>query len=103
MGTPMAVHSIKAGHQLFVFSLGKKPEAIASSGATHCLSARDTAARADIVIIMVPDTPDVEDSLFGEAGIAAGLKASIGEATSRAPKVLVDMSSVSAIATKKFA
>ena len=103
MGTPMAGHLIKAGHQLFVYSLGKMPEAIASSGATQCLSAHGVAERADIVIIMVPDTPDVEYALFGEAGIAAGLKASIGEATDRAPKVVVDMSSISPIATKTFA
>ena len=69
----MAGHLIKAGHQLFVYSLGKTHETIASSGATHCLSARETAERADIVIIMLPDTQDVEDALFGEAGIAASL------------------------------
>ena len=52
---------------------------------------------------MVPDTPEVEDAPFGEAGIAAGLKASIGEAADHAPKVVVDMSSISPIATKIFA
>ena len=55
------------------------------------------------IIIMVPDTPEVEDAPFGEAGIAAGLKASIGEAADHAPKVVVDMSSISPIATKIFA
>ena len=94
MGAPMAVNLIKAGHQLFVFTLGKMPETIAGSGATQCVSARGVAERADIVIIMVPDTPDVEAALFGETGIAAGL---------RAGKVVVDMSSISPIATKVFA
>jgi 2-hydroxy-3-oxopropionate reductase len=94
MGAPMAVHLIKAGHQLFVFTLGKMPEAIASSSATQCSSARGVAERADTIITMVPDTPDVEAALFGESGIAAGLSKG---------KTVVDMSSISPIATKVFA
>ncbi|NDP64218.1 2-hydroxy-3-oxopropionate reductase [Polaromonas sp.] len=94
MGAPMAVHLINAGHQLFVYTLGKMPEAIASSSATQCISARGVAERADIIIVMVPDTPDVEAALFSEKGIAAGLTAG---------KVVVDMSSISPIATKTFA
>ncbi len=97
MGAPMAGHLIKAGHQLFVHTLGKVPEAISASSATQCMSARGVAERADIIFIMVPDTPDVEAALFGEAGIAAGLK---GSGTG---KVVVDMSSISPIATKTFA
>ncbi len=94
MGAPMAVHLINAGHQLFVYTLGKMPEAIASSSATQCTHARGVAERADIIIVMVPDTPDVEAALFSEKGIAAGLTAG---------KVVVDMSSISPIATKTFA
>jgi 2-hydroxy-3-oxopropionate reductase len=94
MGAPMAAHLIKAGHQLFVYTLGKMPEAIASSSATQCTSARGVAERADIIILMVPDTPDVEAALFSDKGIAAGLTKG---------KVVVDMSSISPIATKTFA
>ena len=94
MGAPMAGHLIKAGHQLFVFTLGKMPETIAASSATQCTSARGVAERADIIITMVPDTPDVEAALFGESGIAAGLSKG---------KTVVDMSSISPIATKTFA
>ena len=94
MGAPMAGHLVQAGHPLFVFTRGKLAEAIAGSGATQCTSARDVAERADIVFIMVPDTPDVEAVLFGESGIAAGLSKG---------KVVVDMSSVSPLATKVFA
>ena len=94
MGAPMANHLIHAGHQLFVYTLGKMPEAIASSSATQCTSARGVAERADIIIVMVPDTPDVEAALFSEKGIAAGLTAG---------KVVVDMSSISPISTKAFA
>lgn len=103
MGTPMAGHLIKAGHQLFVHTLGKMPDAIASGSATQCVNARGVAERADIIFVMVPDTPDVEAALFSEAGIAAGLKGSAGGATERARKVVVDMSSISPIATKTFA
>ena len=94
MGTPMAGHLLKAGHQLFVYTLGKMPEAIATSSATQCTSARGVAERADLIITMVPDTPDVEAALFGENGVAAGLSKG---------KVVVDMSSISPVETKEFA
>ena len=94
MGTPMAGHLIAAGHQLFVFTLGKMPEAIAGTRATQCVTARGVAERADIVFVMVPDTPDVEAALFDETGIASGLTKG---------KVVVDMSSISPLATKTFA
>jgi 2-hydroxy-3-oxopropionate reductase len=94
MGAPMAGQLIKAGHQLFVYTRGKVPQAIAESSATQCLNARGVAERADIIITMLPDTPDVEAVLFGETGIAAGLSKC---------KVVVDMSSISPIATKAFA
>jgi 2-hydroxy-3-oxopropionate reductase len=94
MGTPMAGHLIAAGHQLFVFTLGKMPESIAGTRATQCVTARGVAERADIVFLMVPDTPDVEAALFGETGVASGLTKG---------KVVVDMSSISPLATKTFA
>ena len=99
----MAGHLINAGHQLFVYTLGKVPEAISGSSATQCLSARGVAERADIIFIMVPDTPDVEAALFGEAGIAAGLKGPAGKPDTGTGKVVVDMSLISPIATKTFA
>ena len=94
MGAPMAGHLIRAGHQLFVHTRGKVPEAIAQSSATQCVSARGVAERADVVITMVPDTPDVEAVLFGETGVASGLTRG---------KLVIDMSSISPIATKAFA
>ena len=94
MGTPMAGHLLKAGHQLFVFTHGKMPEDIANSRATQCLNAKGVAERADIIITMVPDTPDVAQALFGESGVAKGLSAG---------KVVVDMSSISPVETKQFA
>lgn len=95
MGKPMAGHLIKAGHNLFVYDI--VPELIgpiADIGATACSSNREVAENSDIIIIMVPDTPDVEAALFGPDGIAEGLKAG---------SIVVDMSSISPIETKVFA
>lgn len=94
MGAPMAGHLHKAGHQLFVYTLGKVPEEIAACSATKCVSAKAVAERADIIITMVPDTPDVAEALFGESGVAKGLSAG---------KIVVDMSSISPVETKQFA
>ncbi len=94
MGAPMCGHLLKAGHQLFVHTHGKVPEEIVASGATPCGSNQAVAEHADIIFTMVPDTPDVESALFGEAGVAAGLSKG---------KVVVDMSSISPIETKVFA
>jgi len=94
MGAPMAGNLLKADHQLFVHTRGKVPADIAHSCATQCSNAREVAQRSDIVFIMVPDTGDVENVLFSENGIAAGLTEG---------KTVVDMSSISPIATKAFA
>ena len=94
MGAPMAGHLIKAGHQLFVHTVGKMPAEISASNATICTSSRGVAERADIVIVMVPDTPDVAKVLFADDGVAGGLSKG---------KTVVDMSSISPIETKEFA
>jgi 2-hydroxy-3-oxopropionate reductase len=94
MGAPMCGHLIAAGHTLFVHTRGKVPQAIADSRATLCTSPRGVAERADIVFLMLPDTPDVETVLFSEQGVAAGLTAG---------KLVVDMSSISPVATQAFA
>jgi 2-hydroxy-3-oxopropionate reductase len=94
MGAPMAGHLIKAGHQLFVNTIGKLPDEIAASSAKACKNNREVAENADIVIVMVPDTPDVAKVLFDDDGVATGLKKG---------KTVVDMSSISPIETKEFA
>jgi 2-hydroxy-3-oxopropionate reductase len=94
MGAPMALNLLKAGHTLFVASRSKVPTAFAEAGATVCTNAMEVAKRADIVITMVPDTPHVEDVLFGEHGVAQGLKPG---------QLVIDMSSISPMATKAFA
>ena len=94
MGAPMAGHLVAAGHTVFVHTRGRVPPTIADSRATLCTTACGVAERADIVFTMVPDTPDVEAVLFGPHGVAAGLGTG---------KTVVDMSSISPIATKDFA
>ncbi len=94
MGAPMAGHLLAAGHRLFVNTRSAVPAALTAAGATVCASGREVAEQADIVFLMVPDTPDVEKVLFDENGVAAGLSAG---------KAVVDMSSISPIETKAFA
>ena len=94
MGTPMAGHLLAAGHELFAQSHGGVPAELQEQGAKVCADAREVAQQADIVFVMVPDTPHVADVLFGANGAAEGLSAG---------KTVVDMSSISPIATKDFA
>jgi 2-hydroxy-3-oxopropionate reductase len=93
MGAPMAGHLIAAGHQLFVHTRSKVPAEIADSGATVCTTARGVANGPTSCSLMLPDTPDVETVLFGETGVASAWRA----------RLVVDMSSISPIATKAFA
>ncbi len=99
MGTPMALHLIQAGHRLHVNTAGAVPAAVTAAGAQPCASAAAVTQAAEIVFVMVPDTPDVEAVLFGEGGVASGLQASAAAAR----KVIVDMSSISPTATKAYA
>ena len=99
MGAPMALNLLNAGHPLFVNTRGKLPDSVKASAAVACANAADVARQADVIFTMVPDTPDVEAVLFGEYGVAAGLQASSGAGR----KVVVDMSSISPMATKAFA
>lgn len=94
MGAPMAGHLVAAGHEVFINTRTKVPESLASTAAIACASPEEVASKADMIFVMVPDTPDVEKVLFGDKGIAAGLSKG---------KVVVDMSSISPIATKEFA
>jgi len=94
MGKPMALHLLKAGHELFAYSLPNVPAEATEAGATACASSTEVAQKSDIVIVMVPDTPDVEKVLFAGDGVAKGLSKG---------KIVVDMSSISPMATKDFA
>ncbi|MDE2415433.1 MAG: 2-hydroxy-3-oxopropionate reductase [Comamonadaceae bacterium] len=96
MGTPMALNLVNAGHTVYVSAARNVPAAIQASSAIQCPTAEEVARNAEVVFLMVPDTPDVESVLFGDQGVAAALG-------SGARKVVVDMSSISPMATKAFA
>jgi len=94
MGKPMAANLIKGGHTLFLHSRSGVPQELTAAGGKSCASAKEVAQKADIIITMVPDTPDVEKVLFGASGVAEGLSKG---------KIVVDMSSISPLETKKYA
>lgn len=94
MGGPMAARLQEGGCKLYLHDLKNPPVALVEAGATVCTNATEVAKRADIIIVMVPDTPHVEEVLFGANGVAAGLTPG---------KIVVDMSSISPMATKEFA
>jgi 2-hydroxy-3-oxopropionate reductase len=97
MGAPMAGHLVKAGHEVFLTTRSKVPADLLTDKAVACASAQEVAEKADIIFMMLPDTPDVQKVLFGDKGVAAGLKAN-GKG-----KTVVDMSSISPMDTKEFA
>ena len=94
MGGPMALHLLDAGHEIAVNDINPIPQEILDKGAQVVSSAKEAAERGEVIIIMVPDTPDVEMVLFGENGVAEGLNQG---------KIVVDMSSISPVETKLFA
>jgi 2-hydroxy-3-oxopropionate reductase len=94
MGRPMASHLQAAGYRLFLHDVGPIAPELVAAGGVVCKSGRQVAEESDVVIVMVPDTPDVAAALFGAGGVAEGISKG---------KIVVDMSSISPLATKKFA
>jgi 2-hydroxy-3-oxopropionate reductase len=95
MGRPMALNLRRAGHALWVH--GRRPvtmEVLVEAGAQACRSVADVAASAEIIFIMVSDTPDVEKIVLGETGLAPRL---------RPGQVIVDMSTISPASTRRLA
>jgi 2-hydroxy-3-oxopropionate reductase len=93
MGSPMAGHLGAAGHELLIVKRGSNPAAIVAKAQQYD-TPREVAAKAEIVVLMLPDTPDVERVLFAADGVAEGLGAG---------KTVIDMSSISPQQTKAFA
>ncbi|QCI64849.1 2-hydroxy-3-oxopropionate reductase [Phreatobacter stygius] len=95
MGRPMAEHLIAGDHRLHV-SRHHKPVApdLVEKGVVVHATPKAVAEASDVIFLMLPDTPQVEDVLFSPDGVAAGLGAA---------KIVVDMSSISPMATKDFA
>ncbi len=94
MGAPMAEHLLDAGHEVAVNDINAIPQELSDKGAQVVSSAKEAALMGEVIIVMVPDTPDVETVLFGENGVAEGLSQG---------KIVIDMSSISPVETKLFA
>ncbi|MEO9297271.1 2-hydroxy-3-oxopropionate reductase [Devosia alba] len=94
MGRPMAEHLIAAGHTLALHRVKDPSRHLVEQGGKSLGSARAVAEASDVIILMLPDTPDVETVLFGPDGVAEGLSRG---------KLVIDMSSISPVATKDFA
>jgi 2-hydroxy-3-oxopropionate reductase len=95
MGRPMAAHLLAAGHELYLCPhRAPAPDELVGAGAKVLGSFAEVAQNAECVILMVPDTPDVEQALFAGHAVAAGLSPG---------KVVIDMSSIDPIATRDFA
>ena len=95
MGRPMVRNLLSHSYQVHVYSTRQSAiDDVTGDGALGAGSGRDVAKNADVVITMVPDTPNVEAVLFGADGVAeAGLEG----------KVVIDMSTISTLATQRFA
>ena len=95
MGKPMAKNLLKAGYALTVHNRSARPvEELAKAGATAAASPREVAAASEVVITMLPNSPDVEKVVLGEAGVLAGAKSGT---------ILADMSTISPIVSQRLA
>ncbi len=95
MGTPMAKNLQNSGHTLYFPELHKSPPAaLLGADGIALATPAEVARAAEFIITMLPDTPQVEDVLFGEQGVAGGLSSG---------KMVIDMSSISPLSTKEFA
>lgn len=95
MGKPMALNLCKAGHQLWVYARrAEMMGPLTTVGATPCSSPQEVAQHSEIIFTMVSETTDVEQVILGEKGVMEG--AQVG-------KLVIDMSSISASATRRLA
>ncbi|SHF27538.1 2-hydroxy-3-oxopropionate reductase [Modicisalibacter ilicicola DSM 19980] len=95
MGRPMAGHLLDAGHALVTVKRGKPlASELADKGMQELADPRAVAEQAEVIITMVPDTPDVEQVLFGENGVIEGLQPGT---------LVIDMSSIAPLPTQEFA
>src|SRR5438093_10986095 len=93
MGRPMARNLLKVGHALVVHSRSRGPvDEIVKSGAKAASSPKDVAAQCDVLITMLPNSPEVEHVALGRGGIVEGAKPGL---------IYVDMSTISPIVSRK--
>lgn len=95
MGKPMAKNLMKAGYSLIVYDINKEPvRELMSLGAEGGSSPKDVAERTDIIITMLPDSPQVKDVILGENGVLEG---------ARRGAIIIDMSSIAPAVSKEVA
>jgi 2-hydroxy-3-oxopropionate reductase len=95
MGKPMARNLIEAGHELVVWSRTRADvDEVEKDGATAASSAREVSEKADVTILMLPDSPQVREVLDGDHGLLAG---------AREGTLVVDMSTISPVVTREIA
>jgi len=95
MGSPMARHLLEAGFPLTVHSRSPAPvDALVSDGAVRATSPSEVAGVSDVVITMLPDTPDVEHVMLGDDGVAVGAPAGT---------LVIDMSTIDPGPTRAMA
>jgi 2-hydroxy-3-oxopropionate reductase len=95
MGKPMVRNLIKAGYTPIVFNRSQPAiDELAAEGAVAAASVKETAEKCDVVITMLPDTPDVEAVVLGENGVLAGAREGL---------LLIDMSTISPVVTRRLA
>ncbi len=95
MGKPMAMNLLKAGYALTVYDV--RPEAVkdvVAAGAKEGKSSKDVAGQCDVVITMLPNSPDVQQAVLGKNGVLEGAKAGL---------ILVDMSSIAPLVAREVA
>ena len=95
MGRPMARNLLKAGYPLVVFDLNKDAmEDLVKAGALAAHSSKEVAERTDVIITMLPDSPEVKEVILGKDGVIEGV---------RRDSVVIDMSSINPLVTQEIA
>jgi 2-hydroxy-3-oxopropionate reductase len=94
MGRPMAKNLIKAGFKLVVYTRSLKYDDLVSLGAEGAKSGRETAQKSDVIITMLPNSPDVKDAVLGKDGVIEGV---------RSGTIIVDMSSIAPAVSQELA
>src|SRR2546422_4678813 len=95
MGKPMARNLMKAGYQLVVYNRSPGPmNELTAEGATAASNPREVAEQSNVVITMLPDSPQVQEVMTGENGVLAGAKANA---------LVIDMSTISPVVTQQLA
>jgi 2-hydroxy-3-oxopropionate reductase len=95
MGKPMALNLIKAGYKLIVYDIRKEPvKEVVAAGAKEGKSSKDVAANSEVVITMLPNSPEVKEAVLGEDGVLDGAQSGM---------ILIDMSSIAPLVSKEVA